>query len=540
MYEITIYSNRFYVDEMTLPEVNLDETILKYNKILYSVYNLLLLERRDITKYNEKLDEQSLHIYIKKKYKLDDYYANSILRLAKGKLASQEKLNKEYQKQKEASLKEVKTKLKESETKLKSYEELRTNFFKYRKDEKLYKEGKIKKEPKLKIKGIRNISVKGNVIEVRYLKQKKIEVAKYGFYSFEYEYLNKKINYLKQAIGKYKYRIQILETKIQNLKALKASIFGTKKLMKAYSTCTDSKMKEKLKTELYNKKYKNVIVTGRKDAKTGNFIFKPHYDELTNSYEMKLKLLDGKEILLKGVQIPYRNQEFLEMLNQPVPICYGLVRKVDKNQRKYYQISISFDLEQTKQINTDISTGLIGIDFNYGHLEVSDINEQGNLVNCYSIYYKTSLSSTENEQSLREVLTQVVEYATKAHKIIAIEALDTSQSKYKANRDKPKQKQLNHILHNFMYRKYLTIMHSLGMKYELLVKEVNPAFTSIIGKYKYASQKKLSPHQAASYVIARRGLNFSEHLLKEHKQLLTTEMRHNSTWSKWSYINKHF
>lgn len=173
MYEITIYSNRFYVDEMTLPEVNLDETILKYNKILYSVYNLLLLERRDITKYNEKLDEQSLHIYIKKKYKLDDYYANSILRLAKGKLASQEKLNKEYQKQKEASLKEVKTKLKESETKLKSYEELRTNFFKYRKDEKLYKEGKIKKEPKLKIKGIRNISVKGNVIEVRYLKQKK-------------------------------------------------------------------------------------------------------------------------------------------------------------------------------------------------------------------------------------------------------------------------------------------------------------------------------------------------------------------------------
>lgn len=129
MYEITIYSNRLYVDEMSLPEANLDETILNYNKILYSVYNLLLLEKYDIAKYNEKLDGKSLHIYIKKKYKLDDYYANSILRLAKGKLKSQEKLNKEYQKQKESSLKEVKTKLKESENKLKNYEELRTNFF---------------------------------------------------------------------------------------------------------------------------------------------------------------------------------------------------------------------------------------------------------------------------------------------------------------------------------------------------------------------------------------------------------------------------
>ncbi|WP_372371724.1 hypothetical protein [Candidatus Uabimicrobium sp. HlEnr_7] len=40
--------------------------------------------------------------------------------------------------------------------------------------------------------------------------------------------------------------------------------------------------------------------------------------------------------------------------------------------------------------------------------------------------------------------------------------------------------------------------------------EVNPAFTSLIGRYKFAHFFGISTHLAASLVLARRAQNFSE------------------------------
>jgi len=45
-----------------------------------------------------------------------------------------------------------------------------------------------------------------------------------------------------------------------------------------------------------------------------------------------------------------------------------------------------------------------------------------------------------------------------------------------------------------------------------MYKKVNPAFTSVIGKFKYQKMYNLSIHESASYVIARRGLGFNEKL----------------------------
>ena len=43
-------------------------------------------------------------------------------------------------------------------------------------------------------------------------------------------------------------------------------------------------------------------------------------------------------------------------------------------------------------------------------------------------------------------------------------------------------------------------------------KKVNPAFTSIIGKYKYRWMHKISIHESAAFVIGRRGLGYNEKL----------------------------
>lgn len=530
MHTVTIFSNRMYENEINVNISNLNDTIEKFNSILYSVYNLIILSLKDADKYNQKLNGNSLYLYVKNKYKLDDYYANSIIRLAKGKIDSQIKLNKEYKKQKELSLKEIKDKLKYSESKLKDFLKLRDDFIKYRNDG---------CNGKLKIKGIKNISINGSCIEVRYMKKGKIYADTYNPYSFEYEYLNKKIKHLRSLISKYKYRINILNNKIKRLCDIKYGIFGSKKLMQEYSRCS-SKDKKKLKDMIMYRKYKSFSISGRKDAKTGNFIFKPVYHKATDTFDMSVRMIDKCEMVFKNISFPYRGEELVRALNSKMPICFGMVKKI-KDGRVFYLISASFDLEMVKRINTDISIGVIGIDFNYKHIDVSDIDENGNMVNSFTVYYDTEDSALKNELSLRKALTEIAEYAYKKHKIIVIEELDLKTAKFKANRDKPKNKGMNRILHNFPYKKYNDIIHQLGMKYEFLVKEVKPAFTSVIGKLKYADNMKLSTHIAASFVIGRRGMGFSERLLNGYKKIvINNDYSHKSEWAKWNFINKTF
>jgi cell division ATPase FtsA len=50
--------------------------------------------------------------------------------------------------------------------------------------------------------------------------------------------------------------------------------------------------------------------------------------------------------------------------------------------------------------------------------------------------------------------------------------------------------------------------------------KVNPAYTSIIGKLKYAPLYNIDKDTAGAYVIARRGLGFKERLPKNYKELL--------------------
>ena len=534
MYTITTFSNRIYENENNIfntYKLNIDDTINKFNQYLFSIYNLVFLEIKDKQKYDNILNGLSLHKFVKQHYGLNDYYANSLIQLAKGKLDSQIKLNKEYIEQKQQSLKEINNKINDISKKLDNYILLRENLHIYQ------KELKLGKSPKIKVKGITNLSFKNNKVEVRYFKNKQLVVDMYSIYQFEYEYLNKKINYLKNRLGKFKYRKHILEEKISNLQNIKPIIFGSKKLVSQYCKETNIKLKNKLKQQLLNKKYKEFSISGRKDASYGNFVFKTTYLP-NNTFQINITLMDGTNFTLNNINFPYKGEELVSILKEKSSVCFGITKNIDGENKTYYQIKVSFDLSKTKQVNTDISTGIVGMDFNYGHLDISDIDEKGNMIKNFTIYYKVDGSSKQNEISLRKALHQVGEYVNKQHKILVVEKLDTKKSKQKANKDKKKQKSLNKILHNFSYATYLQAIHYIGLYYLFEVREVNPAYTSIIGKYKYANKMKLNTHIAASYVIARRGLKFKEKLLKEQQQYIPKNMVNNHHWSTWNYLNK--
>ncbi len=80
-------------------------------------------------------------------------------------------------------------------------------------------------------------------------------------------------------------------------------------------------------------------------------------------------------------------------------------------------------------------------------------------------------------------------------------------------------------------------------------KKVNPAFTSIIGKYKYRWMYKTSIHESAAYVIGRRGLGYNEKLsfykadAKKVKELVLGTLaekyrnRKVHSWLMWKHLN---
>ena len=71
---------------------------------------------------------------------------------------------------------------------------------------------------------------------------------------------------------------------------------------------------------------------------------------------------------------------------------------------------MSFDIESViPEINQDKSTGIVAIDFNYGHLDMTELDVKGNLLNYKTIYYDLHFNSKQNELSLRKADAEMVE-----------------------------------------------------------------------------------------------------------------------------------
>ena len=61
--------------------------------------------------------------------------------------------------------------------------------------------------------------------------------------------------------------------------------------------------------------------------------------------------------------------------------------------------------------------------------------------------------------------------------------------------------------------------------------KVDPAYTSLIGKLKYVRDKGMSVHQAASYVIARKGIGYKEKILREYRVFVKEKQTQAEQWA---------
>ena len=159
-------------------------------------------------------------------------------------------------------------------------------------------------------------------------------------------------------------------------------------------------------------------------------------------------------------------------------------------------------------VMTDRSLGAIGVDLNADHLAVTETDHSGNFVNTFSVPLVTyGKSAHQAEALIGDAVARVVEYARQARKPLVIERLDFQRKRTALEGESPGH---SRMLSSLSYGKMKAYLLSRGYRQGVEVYQVNPAYSSLIGRVKFMERYGLSVHQAAALALARRLLGCRE------------------------------
>lgn len=336
---------------------------------------------------------------------------------------------------------------------------------------------------------------------------------------------------LHQRIHEKKRKLYRTQLRLDKLQQKRVSIcLGGKKLFKAQFNLKENGYKDHQEwlTAWRNKRCNRIFYIGSKDEKFGN-----QNCQLIGDYLQVRVLPCLEQELGKYIQIPvnftYQQGLIQHALEKSQAINYRFVRK-DKG----WYLYLTTKRPAVKKV-TRRAFGAIGVDINKAHLAFSEVNHHGNLIHYGKI--ATNIQDRNSDQvsaTFGDAIKQIILYAKQQQKPIVIENLDFAHKKTQFSLYS---KRYRRMLSHFAYAKFQSMVESRAFREGVEVIKVNPAFTSIIGKYKFASTYGISIHIAAALVLARRGLRFSEFLPTRTAQILAVH-RSWHVWKKWRTLVK--
>ena len=150
------------------------------------------------------------------------------------------------------------------------------------------------------------------------------------------------------------------------------------------------------------------------------------------------------------------------------------------------------------------------MDVNADHLPVCEMDPSGNPVSSWRAPLVTyGKSGRQTEALVGDAVAGVVVHARNAGKPVVMERLDFRQKKAELE---GRSRRMSRMLSSLAYGLVRSYFHSRGSRQGVEVVEVNPAFSSVIGRVKFMERYGLSVHQAAALVLARRLLGCSERI----------------------------
>jgi IS605 OrfB family transposase len=315
---------------------------------------------------------------------------------------------------------------------------------------------------------------------------------------------------------------QTIDTCKSHNKNPKKVIFGSRvlfnKLNKKHLT---GKSRENLISKWREKRQGNLYSRGDK-SKQGNLNLRLELSEK----DMHLRINTGNKqyVYAKVVRtVKRKNDKWIDLMLMLLKakesanwFPYSIRLKL-KNGKVYAFISVE---EKLPPVTIKRDNGIIGIDINAYpfHLALAAASKDGNLENyqAISLHELLGVSSEKRKYLEWQIAHQIIEIAEKENKAIAIENLDKMP---KGKRGDGFAK-LRQKLQKWIYKRLLNKIEITARRNGIEIRKVNPAYTSLIGKLKYAPQFNIDKDIAAAFVIARRGLGFKENLPKNYKELL--------------------
>ncbi len=229
----------------------------------------------------------------------------------------------------------------------------------------------------------------------------------------------------------------------------------------------------------------------------------------------------GSHICFDNIEFPeHLRAEFYSIIGRPEagarktqktkgPISYRLVRRVNPNTKeKAYYIQASFSVPANENI-TQLSRGAVGIDLNADHVAVTETDRFGNYVDSFLLPFDLKgLSTDQSKAILGDISAIIVAHSLKTGKALVVEELDFEEKK-KALREQAKTRRA--FLSAFAYSQFQKAIRSKARSQASQLISINPAYTSLIGAYKFQGLK-ISSHEKAALAIARRAQGYSEGL----------------------------
>jgi IS605 OrfB family transposase len=281
-------------------------------------------------------------------------------------------------------------------------------------------------------------------------------------------------------------------------KTFPALVFGGKAQLQAYQ-------QGKLTKAEWQQRRNNGIYCVGETNKTGNANLRIHYNPTTGNFMVSMLMDRGKrnERLSAPLYVPPKSQALFQQFSKG-KTAYT-VRVLFPAQGIHVRVLVTADQPNFTQSN---GQGIAGVDFNPGGVAVTLLYPDGNFRSSKWFAQPDLMYARKGKRQwlIGNLIKHILLWIA-AHDLntVAVEDLRFSKQ-FGACRH------FNRVKSNFVYRQLLTTLQAQALKQGFAVHEVNPAFSSLLGGWKYQQRYGLNGHQAAALVIGRRGLGYGEKL----------------------------
>jgi IS605 OrfB family transposase len=212
----------------------------------------------------------------------------------------------------------------------------------------------------------------------------------------------------------------------------------------------------------------------------------------------------GRFVTIPRVRYAYGQDQIDYAIQARTAITHRFVRD-----RKGWYLHSTVDVPKGKPVTFNPrEIGVFAVDVNEMEIAMAETDRFGNFVFSRTWPAVVKDLSTEQTKALYgEIVKEILKQAVKAGKPLAHERLDFSKKKASL---KEQGVAYARMLSGFAYSTFLTLLDRRAEKEGVTVIDVNPAFTSVIGKHNFMNRYGITPHEAAAIAIARRAQRYSE------------------------------